>query len=204
MTVTVATLGFPRIGARRELKFALEKFWAGQIDENALQDVAASLRRASWERQQSLGADWLPSNDFSLYDHVLDTSVMLGAIPRRYEGAGLPGGLATYFAMARGTAGHADCGHAHAAASQSVTAGEMTKWFDTNYHYIVPEIAPGQTLRLGHRKIVEDFREALALGHLTRPVLLGPVTWLSVAKGEGADPFDLLGEVLALYAQVLS
>lgn len=200
MTVTTATLGFPRIGPRRELKFALEKFWAGKITQHELQETAQGLRTAAWARQMALGADWLPSNDFSLYDHVLDTSVMLGAVPARYGAADGQADLATYFAMARGTTGgDAGCGHAHG----SVTAGEMTKWFDTNYHYIVPEIAPGQKLALGRLKVIEEYREARAQGYDTRPVLLGPVTWLSLAKGQDVDPFDLLDEVLALYAMIL-
>jgi len=201
MTVTVATLGFPRIGPRRELKFALEKFWAGTMTQTELDEAAAGLRRANWARQIGLGADWLPSNDFSLYDHVLDTSVMLGAIPARYDGGRRdPAGLETYFAMARGTAGTGDCcGNAPA----SVTAGEMTKWFDTNYHFIVPEIEPGCALRLGHLKPLEEYREARAQGFETRPVLLGPITWLSLAKGRGVDPFDLLDEVLGHYATLL-
>lgn len=200
MTVTIATLGFPRIGPRRELKFALEKFWSGRIGEAELQEAASGLRTAAWARQKALGADWLPSNDFSLYDHVLDTSVMLGAIPSRYGAADGVTDLATYFAMARGTTGeHAGCGHAHG----SVTAGEMTKWFDTNYHYIVPEIEPGRKLALGRLKVVEEYREAQAQGYETRPVLLGPITWLSLAKGHGIDPFDLLDEVLGLYRVIL-
>jgi 5-methyltetrahydropteroyltriglutamate--homocysteine methyltransferase len=200
MTVTVATLGFPRIGPRRELKFALEHYWSGKSTETDLQEAAAGLRTAAWARQKALGADWLPSNDFSLYDHVLDTSVMLGAIPDRY-GAG-PGdaGLATYFAMARGTTGAEDgCGHAHA----SLTACEMTKWFDTNYHYMVPELHAGQKLAFNGAKIVEEYREAREQGYETRPVLLGPVTWLSLAKGKDVDPFEFLDEVLGLYAVIL-
>jgi len=198
MTVTIATLGFPRIGPRRELKVALEKFWSGKSSEAELQEAAAGLRTAAWARQKGLGADWLPSNDFSLYDHVLDTSVMLGAVPARYAAADGEADLAAYFAMARGSA-DAGCGHAHG----SVTAGEMTKWFDTNYHYIVPEIEPGRKLALGRLKIVDDYREAKAQGFETRPVLLGPVTWLSLAKGRGVDPFDLLDEVLGLYGAIL-
>ncbi|RIV78273.1 5-methyltetrahydropteroyltriglutamate--homocysteine S-methyltransferase [Pelagerythrobacter aerophilus] len=201
MTVTVATLGFPRIGPRRELKFALEKFWAGTMTRMELEKTAADLRRANWARQDELGADWLPSNDFSLYDHVLDTSVMLGAIPARYGGERMdPADLETYFAMARGAAGTGDCcGNAPA----NVTAGEMTKWFDTNYHFIVPEIESGCTLRLGHFKPLEEYREARAQGFETRPVLLGPITWLSLAKGRGVDPFDLLDDVLGHYATLL-
>ncbi len=203
MTVTIATLGFPRIGPRRELKFALEKFWSGQASETELLEAAAGLRTAAWARQKALGADWLPSNDFSLYDHVLDTSLMLGAIPDRYGAAPGDASLATYFAMARGTTGTGDddgCGHSHG----SLTACEMTKWFDTNYHYMVPELVAGQQLALGSAKIVDDYREAKAQGYATRPVLLGPVTWLSLAKGRGVDPFDLLDEVLGLYSAILS
>ena len=201
MTVSVASLGFPRIGPRRELKFALEKFWAGTISPAELEEAAQGLRTATWARQKALGVDWLPSNDFSLYDHVLDTSVMLGAIPARYGlASGQAAGLETYFAMARGATGGATCGHAHG----SVTAGEMTKWFDTNYHFIVPEIEPETRLQLGHIKPLEDYLEAKAQGFETRPVILGPVTWLSLAKEYGSDPFDLLEEVLALYATVLA
>lgn len=200
MTVTIATLGFPRIGPRRELKHVLEAHWAGKTSESELLDAASGLRTAAWARQKALGADWLPSNDFSLYDHVLDTSMMLGAIPERYRSAAGEADLATYFAMARGTTGEEDgCGHGHG----SVTACEMTKWFDTNYHYLVPELAEGQKLALNRLKVVDEYREARAQGFETRPVLLGPVTWLSLAKGRGVDPFDMLDEVLGLYAAIL-
>lgn len=194
MTVTVATLGFPRIGPRRELKFALEQFWSGKSNEQALLEAASGLRTAAWARQKALGADWLPSNDFSLYDHVLDMSMMLGAIPERYGAGDGQAGLSTYFAMARGTSGD---GHA------GLTASEMTKWFDTNYHFMVPELAAGQKLALNRLKVIDEYREAKAQGYETRPVLLGPVTWLSLAKGRDVDPFDFLDEVLALYAVIL-
>lgn len=163
--------------------------------------AAAGLRTANWARQKGLGADWVPSNDFSLYDHVLDTSLMLGAVPARHRATSEDTtGLETYFAMARGATGADECcGAGHA----SVTAGEMTKWFDTNYHFIVPEIEAGCALRLGHLKPLEEYREARAQGFETRPVLLGPVTWLSLAKGRGIDPFDLLDDILALYATLL-
>ncbi|AQR72454.1 5-methyltetrahydropteroyltriglutamate--homocysteine S-methyltransferase [Sphingomonas sp. LM7] len=199
MTVTVATLGFPRIGPRRELKHALEAYWSGKATKAELLDAASGLRTAAWARQKALGADWLPSNDFSLYDHVLDTSVMLGAIPERYRSADGEADLATYFAMARGTTGDHDdgCGHG------SVTACEMTKWFDTNYHYLVPELVAGQKLALNRLKVIEEYREAKAQGYETRPVLLGPVTWLSLAKGRDVDPFDALDEVLGLYSVIL-
>jgi 5-methyltetrahydropteroyltriglutamate--homocysteine methyltransferase len=199
MTVTVATLGFPRIGPRRELKFALEHFWSGATPEVDLKTTATGLRAAAWARQSALGADWLPSNDFSLYDHVLDTSMMLGAVPERYGARDGAPDLATYFAMARGTTGTPapGCGHA------SLTACEMTKWFDTNYHYMVPELSAGQQLSLASSKIVDEYREARALGYETRPVLLGPITWLSLAKGRDVDPFDFLDEVLGLYSAIL-
>jgi 5-methyltetrahydropteroyltriglutamate--homocysteine methyltransferase len=198
MTVTVATLGFPRIGPRRELKFALEEFWSGSLSREELLKAAAALRITAWARQRSLGADWLPSNDFSLYDHVLDTSLMLGAVPERYRDVDGTTDLDTYFAMARGKTDKG-CGHGHG----NVTAGEMTKWFDTNYHYIVPEVEPGLKLRLGELKVVDEFREAKAQGFETRPVLLGPVTWLSLAKGPGTDAFELLDQVLDLYVDIV-
>ena len=202
MTVSIATLGFPRIGPRRELKFALENYWAGKLHQDDLLEAASALRTAAWARQNALGVDWLPSGDFSLYDHVLDMSLMLGAIPARYNAAPGEVGLDTYFAMARGTTGEAGgCGHAH---HTSLTACEMTKWYDTNYHYMVPELVAGQKLALNTLKVVDDYREAKAHGFETRPVLLGPVSWLSLAKGRDVDPFDYLDEVLGLYSVILS
>jgi 5-methyltetrahydropteroyltriglutamate--homocysteine methyltransferase len=200
MTVTVATLGFPRIGPRRELKFALESFWAGRSGDRDLRGAASGLRAAAWARQHALGADHIPSGDFSFYDHVLDTSAILGAVPDRYGWDGETVDLGTYFAMARGTRNEraSSCGH-----DAGRTAQEMTKWFDTNYHYMVPELAAGQTLRLASTKPVDDYREAKALGYETRPVLLGPVTWLSLAKGRDVDPFDFLDDVLAIYCEML-
>jgi 5-methyltetrahydropteroyltriglutamate--homocysteine methyltransferase len=198
MTVTIATLGFPRIGPRRELKSVLEKFWSGSLSREELMKAAAALRITAWARQRSLGADWLPSNDFSLYDHVLDTSLMLGAVPERYRDVDDTTDLNTYFAMARGKTDEG-CGHGHG----NVTAGEMTKWFDTNYHFIVPEVEPGLKLRLGELKVVDEFREAKAQGFETRPVLLGPVTWLSLAKGSSVEPFELLDQVLDLYVDIV-
>ena len=200
MTVTVATLGFPRIGPRREWKFALERFWAGNSTAAELQETAAALRTAAWARQRGAGADWLPSGDFSLYDHVLDTSVMLGAVPARYGAADGASDLSTYFAMARGRGDGAEGGCVHG----GVTAGELTKWFDTNYHYIVPELTAGQRLALGRLTVVDAYREARSLGFETRPVLLGPVTWLSLAKGQGIDPLTLVDQVAGLYAAILS
>jgi 5-methyltetrahydropteroyltriglutamate--homocysteine methyltransferase len=205
-SLPVATLGVPRIGPRRELKFALESFWAGKSDEKSLLEVAAGLRAANWARQKSLGVSVIPSNDFSLYDHVLDTSVMLGAIPAVYGWKkGSRASLSTYFAMARGSQSEADgCAHGHSH-DHGVPAQEMTKWFDTNYHYLAPELVKGQTFELATFKPVDDYREAKALGYETRPVLLGPVTYLKLAKSKDAsfNALSLLDGVLPIYIEVL-
>lgn len=209
-SVPVATLGTPRIGPRRELKLALESYWAGKSDEKALLDTASGLRAANWARQKALGVTVIPSNDFSLYDQVLDTSVMVGAIPEIYgwKSGSVP--LATYFAMARGSQeiGHdADCGHGHHThgASHGSPAQEMTKWFDTNYHYMVPEFRQGQTFSLASRKPIDEYNEAKALGYQTRPVLVGPVTFLKLGKSPegGFDPLSLLERLLPVYVEVL-
>jgi 5-methyltetrahydropteroyltriglutamate--homocysteine methyltransferase len=208
MSVTAANLGFPRIGPRRELKTALESYWAGKTGKAALLDTAKALRAATWDRQKAAGLDVIPSNDFSFYDQVLDTSVMLGAIPDQYRALGAADSLEVYFAMARGTqtaATDQGCTHGHGAGAD-VPASEMTKWFDTNYHYMVPEVSAGQRFALSTTKAVDQFKEAKALGHHTRPVLLGPVTWLLLAKSKdgGFDPLSLLPALLPVYAELLS
>jgi 5-methyltetrahydropteroyltriglutamate--homocysteine methyltransferase len=201
-----ATLGTPRIGPRRELKIALESFWAGKSDENALLATTAGLRAANWARQKALGITVIPSNDFSLYDHVLDTSIMVGAIPENYGWTGGPVLLATYFAMARG-ASHKTGAHDHSSEGDTCCAAaqEMTKWFDTNYHYMVPEFSRRQEFVLSSLKPIDEYREARALGHQTRPVLLGPVTYLRLGKSRGADfdPLVLLDGLLRVYVEVL-
>ncbi|WP_137863216.1 MULTISPECIES: 5-methyltetrahydropteroyltriglutamate--homocysteine S-methyltransferase [unclassified Sphingomonas] len=211
MTVSAANLGFPRIGPRRELKTATEAYWAGKIDQAALLDTARSLRAATWDRQKAAGIEVIPSNDFSFYDQVLDTSVMLGAIPEIYRAIGAADSLDVYFAMARGRqtkgavpAAEEGCTHGHGAGTD-VPAQEMTKWFDTNYHYMVPEVVPGQAFALSTTKPVDHFKEAKALGHHTRPVILGPVTWLLLAKSkvEGFDTLSLLPTLLPVYAELL-
>jgi 5-methyltetrahydropteroyltriglutamate--homocysteine methyltransferase len=200
MTVTTATLGFPRIGPRRELKTVLESYWAGKTSAEALLATAAQLRAEAWTRQRDLGTDITPSNDFSLYDHVLDTSAMVSAIPAIYGGLGGRLDLATYFAMARGAEATACCGHSHGA-----PAAEMTKWFDTNYHYLVPEFTAAQDFGLASTKALDEYREAQALGIETRPVLLGPVSYLLLGKAKGAafDPLSLLPRLLPIYAAML-
>jgi 5-methyltetrahydropteroyltriglutamate--homocysteine methyltransferase len=191
--VITSNLGFPRIGPNRELKKALEGYWAGKIDERSLQETARSIRRQSWLWQREAGIEHIPSNDFSFYDHVLDTSVMLGAVPSRFESDGKNVPLATYFAMARGDA------------QQNIPAMEMTKWFDTNYHYLVPELYPHQTFQLCSTKPIDEFLEARELGIHTRPVLLGPVSYLLLGKSREADfqPHSLLKAILPVYSKVL-
>ncbi len=195
MTFT-ANLGTPRFGAKRELKSALESFWKGKLDEAGFLAVCAELRRQNWQLQQDAGIDFIPSNDFSPYDQMLDTAAMLGAVPARYAWDGGSVDLPTYFAMARGSK----------TAQGNVPAMEMTKWFDTNYHYIVPELDPEQSFSLTTNKALAEFEEAKALGIHTRPVLIGPVTFLSLAKStaEGGDPLDLLPAVLPIYQTILN
>ena len=196
MSITTSSLGFPRIGPRRELKKALESHWTGRTGTQDLLDDAAALRAATWARQHAAGIAHIPSNDFSLYDHVLDTSAMVGAIPDLYDWSGGAPTLDTYFAMARGTRGRAD---------GDLPALEMTKWFDTNYHYMVPEFSRGQTFTLATTKPVDEFREAKELGFNTRPVLLGPVSYLLLGKSkdEALDPLSLLPGLLPVYAELL-
>ena len=191
-----SNLGFPRIGAKRELKFALESYWAGESDAGALLQTAAELRRQNWEFQRSEGIDHIPCNDFSLYDNVLDAVAMTGAVPARYGWTTDSVELDTYFAMARGAQ----------SGGLDVPAMEMTKWFDTNYHYIVPEFDADQRFRLSSTKPVDEFLEAKALGIATRPVLLGPVTFLLLGKCRDGKtkPLSLLDPILPVYEDVLS
>jgi 5-methyltetrahydropteroyltriglutamate--homocysteine methyltransferase len=188
--------GFPRIGDRRELKAATEGYWAGRVPAEELEATARELRRRTWTFLRDAGLGQVPSNHFSLYDQVLDTCVLVGAVPERHGRQGLgAAGLDTYFAMARGRA--------------DATAMEMTKWFDTNYHYLVPELGPASSFRLAAApKPLAELAEARQLGVATRPVLLGPVTFLLLGKAApGVDPsFDrlsLLDPLLEVYAELL-
>jgi 5-methyltetrahydropteroyltriglutamate--homocysteine methyltransferase len=191
---TASNLGFPRIGANRELKKALESYWAGTIDRAELESAGAALRETSWRRQQQAGLEHIPSNDFSYYDQVLDTCAMVGAVPPRYGDLKDYIDLDTYFAMARG-----------AQDGRDVVAMEMTKWFDTNYHYIVPEFARDQKFTLASTKPLDEFTEAQRLGIRTRPVLLGPVSFLLLGKSKdpGVEPLDLLDDLLPVYEEIL-
>src|SRR5881275_2853373 len=189
-------LGFPHLGAARELKRATEGYWSGKVSQADLLKTGAALRERHWRLQQDAGMDLVPSNDFSYYDRVLDTCALVGAVPKRYGWAGGPVDVDTYFAMARGVQ----------SGGRDVTAMEMTKWFDTNYHYLVPEFEPGQAFRLSSSKPVDEFQEAKALGIHTKPVLIGPVTFLLLGKARTArfDRLALLDALLPVYAEVLS
>lgn len=188
--VLATNLGFPRIGPKRELKKATESFWKGEIDAASLLQTGSDIRRLNWMMQKEAGLDMIPVNDFSYYDQMLDMTALLGAVPARYGFKGDKVDLATYFSMARG--------------NDSVTAMEMTKWFDANYHYIVPEFESGMAFRIASTKIFDETREALDMGIPARPVLIGPVTWLSLGKSkDGTNPFDFLPAILPVYAEIL-
>ena len=199
MTV-ITNLGYPRIGLHRELKKALEAYWKGNLSQVELLETAAMIRKTNWQLQVDSGIEHVPSNDFSLYDQVLDTIAMVGAIPGRYLAANGHGDqidLDTYFAVARGVQNESGL---------DIPAMEMTKWFDTNYHYIVPELAPDQRFHLASNKALDEYLEAKALGIQTRPVVLGPISFLLLSKstGEGGVSLDLLDGLLPVYLQVLS
>ncbi|MQL74590.1 hypothetical protein Taro_006983 [Colocasia esculenta] len=183
-------VGYPRMGPKRELKFALESFWDGKTTAEDLQKVAADLRASIWKQMADAGIKYIPSNTFSYYDQVLDTTAMLGAVPARYGYTGGEIGHDIYFSMARGNA--------------TLPAMEMTKWFDTNYHFIVPELGPNTKFSYGSHKAVSEYKEAKALGIDTVPVLVGPVTYLLLSKpAKGVEksfsPLSLLGSVLPVY-----
>jgi 5-methyltetrahydropteroyltriglutamate--homocysteine methyltransferase len=191
--------GFPRIGPNRELKFAAEGYWRGETSAEQLAKTASEIRLANWQLMRDAGIDLIPSNDFSLYDQVLDAIALVGAVPERYGHGGGDVGLDTYFAMARGRQGE----------GVDVTAMEMIKWFDTNYHYIVPELGPETRFELSSGKPFEEFVEAEdALGITTVPVLVGPVSLLLLGKSsEGvAEDFDrlsLIEPLLGVYGEVI-
>ena len=193
--VVSANLGFPRIGLKRELKKAQEAYWKGQSSQEELLKVAKDMRVRHWKLQQEAGIEHIPSNDFSLYDHVLDTIAMVGAVPERYGFDRDHVDLDLYFAMARGKQDD----------NSDVVAMEMTKWFDTNYHYIVPEFRQSTVFKLSTSKVVDQYKEAKSLGIETRPVLLGPVSFLLLGKSyDESDPLELLENLLPIYEEVFS
>ena len=191
-----AILGFPRIGAQRELKKALESYWKGEDSKEHLLQVAKTIRAENWKRQKDAGITHIPSGDFAFYDQVLNHTLMFGAIPERYAPLKNSDPLTLYFAMARG----------HQKDGVDVVAMEMTKWFDTNYHYIVPEFSKATAFTLHAAPLLEQFAEAKAQGIVTRPVIIGPVSFLLLGKmrqGDG-DVLELLPKLLPLYQQLLA
>lgn len=196
MTIRNHTLGFPRIGLDRELKKAQENYWAGKISQEELVAVGKALRARHWQQQADAGVELLPVGDFAWYDQVLGTSLLLGNVPPRHRNEDGSLDLDTLFRVARG----------RAPTGKPAAASEMTKWFNTNYHYIVPEFQQGQSFTFAWKELLEEADEALALGHKIKPVLLGPVTylWLGKVKGPEFDRLTLLKDILPIYQQVIS
>ncbi|MDX6917536.1 5-methyltetrahydropteroyltriglutamate--homocysteine S-methyltransferase [Pectobacterium carotovorum] len=196
MAIVNHTLGFPRVGLRRELKKAQESYWAGNATQEELLTVGRELRARHWQQQKDAGVDLLPVGDFAWYDHVLTTSLLLGNVPARHQNEDGSVDLDTLFRIGRG----------RAPTGQPAAAAEMTKWFNTNYHYMVPEFTKGQQFKLTWTQLLDEVDEALALGHNVKPVLLGPVTylWLGKVKGEQFDRLSLLQDILPVYQQVLA
>ena len=194
--------GFPRIGAARELKFALERFWRGDTDEAALLETASKLRARHWASQRQHGLDFVSVGDFALYDHVANHIQLFGCEPPRFGFNGSEAPLARYFAMARGSHAHESCGCGHNGA-----ALEMTKWFDTNYHYLVPEFSEATAFDLQGQRLLDEVAEARAAGHAVKAVLLGPLTFLWLGKERDAAPgfnrLDLLDRLLPQYSRLL-
>ena len=191
------SLGFPRIGRDRELKKALEAYWKGELDEAGLQAVGRQLRAAHWQLQIEAGIELLPVGDFAWYDQVLTHSLTFGVIPERFRPHSGQPTLDTLFGMARGVSQSSCCGGAH--------AQEMTKWFDTNYHYLVPEFSAEQKFQLSWEQLFDEVAEAHSLGHKVKPVLIGPLTylWLGKVKGEAFDKLELLERLLPVYGEIL-
>jgi len=186
------SLGFPRIGVKRELKRAIENYWKGNISKEELFNIAKDLRKNHWKLQKENGVDLIPVGDFSFYDQILDMTATLGAVPERFNFEGEKVDIETYFDMARGKGTSA--------------AMEMTKWFDTNYHYIVPEFSPKQTFKLSSERIFEELKEATDKGFNVKPVLPGPITYIFLGKEteEGFDRFEHLDSILKVYEEILS
>jgi 5-methyltetrahydropteroyltriglutamate--homocysteine methyltransferase len=199
--MTIAhNLGFPRIGARREMKRAVESYWKGEMDNAGLQAIGGELRARHWKLQADAGLDMVPVGDFTWYDHVLDMSALLGVVPPRFGKLDNNVDVNTYFRMARGRAPGDKAGNA------DTYACEMTKWFDTNYHYIVPEFSADQSFRLASTKLFDEVGESQALGYHAKPVIVGPLTylWLGKTKGSVFDKLSLLERLLPVYKTVLA
>ena len=192
MTLITHLPGFPAIGAKRELKFLVESFFRNEISETELETGCRALRRRHWQMQADAGMTWLSVNDFSLYDHVLDMSLLLGVVPERFKNRKAITETVIRFLMARGSAG--------------VPACEMTKWFDTNYHYIVPELIPGQTFQQGSTKLTDELKEVSVLKLQVKPLLLGPLSFLWLAKSSEKliNKLTLLPQLMECYREILT
>ena len=190
-----SNLGYPRIGSNRELKWLLESFWKKEINEDYLFKKISEIKKSNWIKQKKSGINYIPSNDFSLYDHVLDMCLTLNVIPDRFNKLKKKNILDLYFAMARG----------YQNGKIDLKAMEMTKWFDTNYHYIVPEFKPNQNFKLSFYKIIDEFLEAKNFGIKTRPVILGPLSFLHLGKSASKkfNKFNLLSKLVPVYKQIL-
>ncbi len=205
------TLGYPRIGEKRELKVATEAYWKGKASLDELLATGKTLRETNWRKQQAAGIDLIPVNDFSFYDQTLDMSCLLGNVPPRFQWKGGLTDANTVFTIARGTQDGASPAHGEKdcqTCKVSTFASEMTKWFDTNYHYIVPEFQADTKFALSGSKVFDEFAEAKALGLNAKPVLVGPVTYLSLGKVQDSrnpdfDPFTLLDNLLSVYEEIL-
>ncbi|WP_439259449.1 5-methyltetrahydropteroyltriglutamate--homocysteine S-methyltransferase [Lonepinella sp. BR2930] len=189
---TFHVLGFPRVGAKRELKFAQERYWRKELSEQDLLELAKALREKNWQHQADANADFVATGDFTFYDHILDLQVATGAIPARFGFDSQKLTLEQYFELARG--------------NKDQFAIEMTKWFDTNYHYLVPEFAKNTQFKANPAHYVNQYREAVAKGHKAKPVIVGPLTflWLGKEKGEAFNRFDLLKDLVPVYQQILT
>lgn len=198
MSVLTSVSGFPRIGQNRELKKIIEAYWKGVATLDDVRATAKELRAKHWKLQQEAGIDLIPSNDFSYYDQMLDTAILLNVIPQRYQRLAFDNPEETLFAMGRGYQG--DKG--------DVTALPMKKWFTTNYHYLVPEVDEATDIKLNSTKPFDEFNEAKALGITTKPVLIGPYTFLKLARNPQAEELvydkGLVNAVAAVYAEVVA
>ncbi|MGM8849710.1 5-methyltetrahydropteroyltriglutamate--homocysteine S-methyltransferase [Salinicola halophyticus] len=196
MTTLAHTLGYPRIGAHRELKKAVEAYWKGELDRDGLELEGASLRKIHWQQQIDAGLDLVTVGDFAFYDQVLNVSVLVGAVPPRFGSVEGEVDLDTSFRMARG----------RAPSGEPAAACEMTKYFDTNYHYLVPELHEGQTFRIASERLFDEVAEAKSAGYPVKVALTGPVTWLWLAKSksEGLERLSLLDNLMSTYGQILS
>ena len=197
---TIHTLGFPRMGANRELKFALERHWRGEISADELQAVGSELRARNWQVQRDAGLDFVTVGDFAYYDHVANHIQLLGCEPARFGFDGTQTPLARYFTLARGVAREAGT------SGEGAPALEMTKWFDTNYHYLVPEFSAQTEFSLADERLFAEVAQAQALGHPVKAVLLGPLSflWLGKEKAAGFDRLTLLDKLLPVYGQILA